>query len=111
MKNLAMLFVFFLVSCTPKIKVTEPKLSDSIVSDSILCIPDTLIINDTVYLPASNQVFEKKYDSLIVVVNKKNDSLFVERYKIERIKYYNKIVQKNKTQLKFLSGWINRVVN
>jgi len=110
MKNLAMLLIIFLVSCTPKSNITNAVIRDTIVRDSIvLCFPDTIIKTDTIRM--SNDIFEKKYDSLLFVVKKKNDSLFIERYKIERIRYYNKIVQKNKTQLKFLSGWINRVIN
>lgn len=62
-----------------------------------------IVIRDTIYV-------EKKYDSLQVVIKKKNDSLFIERYKLERVKYYNGIVKKNSSQLKFLSGWINRAI-
>lgn len=62
-----------------------------------------IIIRDTIYL-------EKKYDSLQVVIKKKNDSLFVERYRLERVKYYNGIAQRNSSQRKFLVGWINRAV-
>jgi len=111
MKNLAILLVFILVSCTPKNNISSFVVRDSMNCNSFQNTPEKKIIIDTFYLPVSNQVFEKKHDSLIIVIKKKNDSLFIERYKIERIKYYNKIVQKNKTQLKFLSGWINRVVN
>ena len=37
------------------------------------------------------------------------DELLVAQYKLERIKYYNSIA--TGTQLKFLRGWINRVIN
>jgi len=103
-----MLLFFFLVSCTPKSKVIDSKPSDYVICDSLHNTPEKIFITDTISV--SNEIFEHKYDSLLRVVKKKNDSLFIERYKIERIKYYNKIVQKNKKQLKFLSGWINRVV-
>jgi len=109
MKNFAMLLVFFLVSCMPKSNTPNPVVSNSVICDSFHTTPEKIFITDTISV--SNEIFEHKYDSLLRVVKKKNDSLFIERYKIERVKYYNKIVQKNKTQLKFLSGWINRVVN
>ena len=63
------------------------------------------LINDTVYLHN-----EKKYDSIYSILRKKNDTLLNERFKIERVKYYTKIVQHNSSQLKFLVGWINRAV-
>lgn len=65
--------------------------------------PDPVYIKDTVYLT-------KKFDSLQIVIKKKNDSLFIERYKLERVKYYNRIVQNNPSQSVFLVGWINRVL-
>jgi len=52
----------------------------------------------------------KQFDSLQIVIKKKNDSLFVERFRLERVKYYNRIAQNNPSQMKFLVGWINRAV-
>lgn len=37
--------------------------------------------------------------------------LFINKYKIEKVKYYLKIVKKKPSQQKFLVGWINRAVN
>lgn len=39
-----------------------------------------------------------------------NEELFVAKYKLERIREYNKIAA-DKNQLGFLRGWINRVLN
>jgi hypothetical protein len=36
--------------------------------------------------------------------------LFVANYKIERVKYYLKICQRNPKQVKFLVSWINRAI-
>jgi hypothetical protein len=36
--------------------------------------------------------------------------LFVANYKIERVKYYLKICQRNPRQVKFLVSWINRAI-
>lgn len=65
----------------------------------------------------STKVFELRdsinmlQDSLMIY---KNDTvakseLFILRYKLERIKYYNKIAG-NGNNVKFLRGWINRVI-
>lgn len=100
-KYLILVLVIISVGC--KLKSTEAiKEPIEKVVDLHIC-PEPIIIRDTVLVT-------KKYDSLEVVIKKKNDSLFVERFKIERVKYYNKIAQNNPTQLKFLRGWINRVV-
>ncbi len=61
------------------------------VNDSINVIYDTL------------NVYRLKNDSLV-------SDLFILTYKLERIRYYNKIAANNKN-LFFLRGWINRVLN
>ena len=97
-----------LSSCNPK-QITDIPVSvvDSIKPSADNPCPTPLVVYDTIVL----EVFSvKKYDSLLAIINKKNDSLFVERLRIERVKYYNGIVRKNKVQLKYLSGWITRAV-
>lgn len=42
-------------------------------------------------------------------VDSLNEELLTANYKLERIKYYNSIATGN--QLKYLRGWINRVLN
>lgn len=44
------------------------------------------------------------------VVDSLKTELFVAKYKLERIKYYNDIAAKG-NNLKYLRGWINRVLN
>lgn len=60
---------------------------------------------------------EKIIDSLSTIINDKImicDSLQAEldvaNFKLERIKYYNDIAVKG-NNIKFLRGWINRVIN
>lgn len=97
-----LILIFLLVSCKPA--NTEPKKEISTeVSPVLVPCPDPIIIRDTIFLT-------KQYDSLQIVIRKKNDSLFIERYRLERVKYYNKIAQNNSSQRKFLVGWINRAV-
>lgn len=49
-------------------------------------------------------------DSLNSVRDSIGEDLFVARYKLARIKYYNNIAAKG-NNIKFLRGWINRVLN
>lgn len=53
---------------------------------------------DTVYIMSTLQI-----DSL-------QERLFVAEYKLGRIKAYKEIVDRNPSQIKFLKGWINRVL-
>lgn len=61
------------------------------VNDSINVIYDTL------------NIYRTKNDSLV-------SDLFILEYKLERIRYYNRIAANSKN-LSFLRGWINRVLN
>lgn len=45
-----------------------------------------------------------KFDTTI------SEELFIAKYKLEKIKYYNDIAAKG-NNLKFLRGWINRTLN
>jgi hypothetical protein len=99
MKYLILLLFF---SCNTQISKVTPVIPDEPIVELHKC-PEPIIIKDTVFLT-------KEYDSLQIVIKKKNDSLFVERYRLERVKYYNKIAQNNSSQRKFLVGWINRAV-
>lgn len=49
-------------------------------------------------------------DSLNSVRDSIGEDLFVARYKLSRIKRYNEIAAKG-NNIKFLRGWINRVIN
>lgn len=53
---------------------------------------------DTVYIMSTPQI-----DSL-------QERLFVAEYKLGRIKAYKEIADRNPSQIKFLKGWINRVL-
>lgn len=73
---------------------------------------NTITVMDTVYEYKTDTIeipnieianLQHKIDSL-------NEELFVANYKLERIKYYNQIAAKG-NNLKYLRGWINRVLN
>lgn len=66
-----------------------------------------LSLQDSInYYKNELKVIQQYKDSISVL----NEELFVAKYKLERIREYNKIAA-NKTQLGFLRGWINRVLN
>lgn len=71
------------------------------------------IVNDTIYINQVDTVY--KTDSVLIKelndsINVLNEELFVANYKLERVKYYNNIAAKG-NNIKFLRGWINRVLN
>lgn len=83
----------------------------------------TKTIVDSAYIVKADSLEQviAKLDSIIVskddtinIYRHKNDSvsaeLFVLRYKLERVRYYNNIAGKGKN-IHFLRGWLNRVLN
>lgn len=54
--------------------------------------------------------FNNVKDSLNAVKGNLDEDLFVAKYKLGRIKYYNDVAAKG-NNLKYLRGWINRVLN
>lgn len=49
-------------------------------------------------------------DTLNLVRDSLGENLFIANYKLDRIKRYNKIAAKG-NNIKYLRGWINRVIN
>lgn len=93
-----MLLLFTLISCkqsTPIREIAYVTIVDSICVDSLIYYREMLI---------------RTQDSLNAVKDTTAEDLFVARYKLGRIKYYNDIA-KNGNNIRFLRGWINRVLN
>jgi len=82
-------------------------------------VQDTVIVRDTVIHPIHDTVFIHRIDTFhlakntdsLKIINGLRDDLFIAKYRVERTRYYLKIVQRNPSQLKFLVSWINRAVN
>jgi len=51
-----------------------------------------------------------RLDSFQTVTDTLKKKLFLNRYKVERVKFYLAICRKNPSQDKFLKGWIRRAV-
>lgn len=62
---------------------------------------------DSLYSINDSLIQENK--KLIYINDSINEQLFVALYKLDRVEYYNKIAA-NGNNIKFLRGWINRVL-
>lgn len=63
-------------------------------------------------LVLTKEILRKTQDSLNAYKSDTtiSEELFIAKYKLERIRYYNDIAAKG-NNIKFLRGWINRVLN
>ena len=105
----AIVVVIFMIiglcsSC--KHEVPAPEIRYITLTDTII---DSSYVNRVVYL---EYVLKQTRDSLDTYKNDTtiSEDLFEAKYKLERIKYYNDIAAKG-NNIKFLRGWINRVLN
>ena len=98
MKKLIIPFItLFLVDCgntAPIEKIVYVPVKDSTCVDSLIYYKELL---------------KCIQDSLNAVRDTTAEDLFIARYKLGRIKYYNDIA-KNGNNIKYLRGWINRVL-
>lgn len=72
--------------------------------------PDTMGVKEIIVL---KEQLRRAKDSLALLkvdtTKTMSDELFVAKYKLERIRYYNDIAKKG-NNIKYLRGWINRVL-
>lgn len=82
---------------------------------------NTIPVEKTIYVPVTDttcidsliyyrEQLKRTQDSLDYVKDSLGEDLFVAKYKLSRIKYYNDIAAKG-NNIKYLRGWINRVLN
>lgn len=82
-------------------------------------------VEKVIYVPVKDTISEKAniarivelehkcyllQDSLNIVKDSIGEDLFIAKYKLSRIKYYNDVAAKG-NNIKYLRGWINRVLN
>ena len=91
------LLLFTLISCKQSAPIKE-----------IVYVPvtDSTCVDSLVYY---KELLKHTQDSLNAVRDTTAEDLFIARYKLGRIKYYNDIA-KNGNNIKYLRGWINRVL-
>lgn len=70
-------------------------------------VTDSTAIDSLIYY---REQLKRTQDSLAYVKDSLGENLFVARYKLGRIKYYNQVAAKG-NNIKYLRGWINRVLN
>lgn len=69
--------------------------------------PDTNVV---IQLVNTTELLRRTQDSLKAYKDSISGDLFDANYKLERIRYYNNIAA-NGNNIKYLRGWINRVLN
>lgn len=82
--------------------------NDTIPVEKIIYVPitDTTCVDSLIYY---REQLRRTQDSLAYIKDSLGEDLFVARYKLGRIKYYNQVAKGN--NIKYLRGWINRVLN
>lgn len=70
-------------------------------------VTDSTAVDSLIYY---REQLKRTQDSLAYVKDSLGEDLFVARYKLGRIKYYNQVAAKG-NNIKYLRGWINRVLN
>ena len=83
------------------------------VEKEVIYVPDKDTISDNsnvIRIVNLERELQLTRDSLNSIRDSIGEDLFVARYKLARIKYYNNIAAKG-NNIKFLRGWINRVLN
>ena len=119
MKWIKFLLLFLLVSCSCNKKIAALEQINQECSnqlDSVLI--ELYAAQDSIATLSAALQFEiDRHNDCITNLNSCDSTnrvltqeLFVANYKLGRIKEYCKIVKKDNTQLKFLLGWINRVL-
>lgn len=70
-------------------------------------VTDSTTVDSLIYY---REIYRRTKDSLDYSRDSIGEDLFVARYKLGRIKYYNEVAAKG-NNIKYLRGWINRVLN
>lgn len=71
-----------------------------------IAVVDTIRLKDTIYIGVTPQVcirMQKQRDSATT-------ALFIANYRVERVRFYLNICMRDKTQDKFLKGWVRRAI-
>lgn len=102
--------VFLIISgCTNnKRSEQKPETTDTSLSVTNQIQQPILYKVDTVYIPCADRHMDSV--RLYSLIDSLHRVTLVHKYKIERIKYYLSIVDRNPSQIKFLRSWIRRAV-
>ena len=75
-----------------------------------ITVRDTIEVENIIKITNLQRELDLTRDSLSYLKDSLGEDLFVAKYKLGRIKYYNDIAAKG-NNIKYLRGWINRVLN
>lgn len=78
----------------------------------IIVEKDTVVYKDTFEIFVYKEIIKAQRDSINDIskqLDSVNSKLFITEYKLNRIKYYNDVAAKG-NNIKYLRGWINRVL-
>lgn len=77
--------------------------------EKIVYVPveDSVAIGENIAL---REMLRRTQDSLNAFKNSMSSDEFIAKYKLERIRHYTNIVDKNPKQIKYYKGWIKRVL-
>lgn len=118
LKILLLISLAFIISCKSKVSNETIKPDavlrykyDSINTELIIAKDSIIYLNNLIKTKdkSCENCFEslRQYDSSNTNLRAE---LFIANYKLGRIKEYCELVRKDNTQIKFLRGWINRVL-
>ena len=106
-------FIFFVVFCciiltSITVSHCSPPTGEQPV-EKIIYIPieDSVAIGENIAL---REMLRRTQDSLNAFKNSMSSDEFIAKYKLERIRHYTNIVDKNPKQMKYYKGWIKRVL-
>ncbi len=104
MKLIPVLLVFF-ISCGPS--KSELEAQSHVKRDSIRLAS---LVQDSAYCSELVLQFRHQNDSLKHLNDTLNTKLFLSEFKVEKVKRYLEIVRRNRSQNKYLRGWVTRAV-
>ena len=97
-----LLLILLCIGCHAKVKrVQEISKPDTVIN--YIKVTDTLYLNAPVPPPNNFKQLKTINDSLYT-------KLLLSNYKVEKVKYYLGICDRNPSQKKFLFGWMKRAV-
>ena len=110
------LLLLLMVCCKPKVEVVdktdhyeqiinELNIKLVVAEDSIATLNNIISIKEEAYNATLNNLAACDSSNSTL-----RAELFIVNYKLGRIKEYTEIVRKNPSQITFLRGWINRVL-
>lgn len=92
--------------------ITEQRDSITNLTNIIVSLNDsiTMLNSDLEYNKKIRELNSKKLEQTLDSLSYYKEDALVYKYKIERIKAYDKIVRNNSSQSKFFLGWVRRVL-